>query len=747
MGRAPKPPVRRRALIGFGEKYRSDITIRHGFDVDARTFAYTPGEAASRLTTGFRATANDISTLPAAACPGDMAVAMITLHPESVAKSYFPGQLLRSLELDTIGSRVRRISPGAWSSTASKRRREAATAAQGTDTIELYVAGPRKALLKWSSGIDPSALSDVAQTDLRIIEGIRPLRAVENRLQLPRDGTLLKLEVALHECDGVNVLDAFSRYLTSIGGRTDRDLRVGGGGLDFLPVWIPRERTKALEQFVFLRSTKPESQLRGLPTEEALRSVADDSVPYTVPSTPPSSRQPRAAILDGGLPPTHGLPGVTSHPVTGVNPPGPSLHRHGLAVTGAFLWGPLDEPASAPYAGVDHYQVIDDRDAISGDFQLLKVLKRITTIITAHDHELINLSLGPCDVVSDFDVHPWTSTLDALTADGKRLITAAVGNDGTSGVNRVQVPSDGVNLIGVGASNRRHANWRRADYSCVGPGRRPGFMKPDLVAFGGSEDDLFQVLRLHGSQFKRQGSRGTSYASPLTLRAIAGVRSLYGAQIKTLTLRALVVHGANPGPHAPADVGHGLIANVSEMATCGPATARVIYQGTLTAKKTDRLALPVPEGLTGKIRITATLCYACTTRSSDPWNYTTAGLDVTFRPDATKMEGEQNLPKTKSFFSRPDAYASEHELRTVHHRWETTRHNTVSMLASSLHGPMFDVHYVPRHGAHDTRSAPKIPYALVVTVEARRHADIYDKVLARFPHLKSLVQVPTQVHT
>src|SRR5688572_12590108 len=49
--------------------------------------------------------------LPPQACPGDLAVIQIDLHPAYIAKSFFPKTLLRQAGLVSLGSKTVRVRP------------------------------------------------------------------------------------------------------------------------------------------------------------------------------------------------------------------------------------------------------------------------------------------------------------------------------------------------------------------------------------------------------------------------------------------------------------------------------------------------------------------------------------------------------------------------------------------------------------------------------------------------------------
>src|SRR3546814_7939996 len=78
-----------------------------------------------------------------------------------------------------------------------------------------------------------------------------------------------------------------------------------------------------------------------------------------------------------------------------------------------------------------------------------------------------------------------------------------------------------VNAIPVGACDTTSVDWQRAPYSSHGPGRSPGLIKPDGVAFGGSDAQPFIVYNALTNQYAH--TSGTSFSSPALLRT--GIRS------------------------------------------------------------------------------------------------------------------------------------------------------------------------------------------------------------------------------
>lgn len=180
-----------------------------------------------------------------------------------------------------------------------------------------------------------------------------------------------------------------------------------------------------------------------------------------------------------------------------------------------------------------------------------------------------------------------------------------------------------------------------------------------------------------------------------------------------------------------------------EVITCPSGTARVVYQGELKPGKYLRATLPLPHGgLKGNIRLKATFCYASPTDPQEAAAYTRAGLEVVFRPSDQKKKPGKTNAQTKGFFDMKQ-YATEEERRADLGKWETVLHGSKSLRGSSLDSPVFDIHYNARDAGGPTSSAEKIRYALIITVEAPKHADLYNEILRAFAQI--LVPIQPQV--
>ena len=728
-------------LIGRGELLTHEIKgPKRGMD---KAEVYTLQQARSRLTPQFVEVTANLDRLPDNACPGDLGVARLTLNPSYIARSFFPVAMLRKAGLESVGSRAVKITPDAWSKKGPPRE---------STTTELFVVGQRRAfrqLKDWAGQLDEG--SNEAK-DLSHIERFSAFEPKDRIVSLGKVKDRF-FEVGLHLLPGDNnqfVQRAFAKYAADVGVTLHADLAFSAGNLWFLPAEGKHDNIKRLAEFSFVRVIRPMPKLRGMRPVQRSASV---KVTCSLPTEQPLSSEPKVAILDGGLPEQHSIaPWLRTYRVLDENAADdPSSLEHGLGVTSAFLFGPIapNTTAARPYSYVDHLRVLDRETESEDPLELYRTLGLIEEVLLSRQYQFINLSLGPDLPIEDTDVHAWTSVIDDLLSDGDTLMTVAVGNNGemdrSVGNARVQVPSDCVNALSVGAADNVDATWSRAAYSAIGPGRSPGVVKPDLMAFGGdaARSKYFHVLAA-GAKPTLVPQLGTSFASPYLLRNAVGVRAILGADLTPLAIKGLLVHAADPSTHDKLEVGWGKVPeDLMDVITCPTGVARVVYQGELKPGKFLRATLPLPAGgLQGNIRLKATFCYASPTDPQDAVAYTRAGLEVVFRPSDKKVKEGKASADTKSFFSMKK-YATEEERRSDLGKWETVLHGNKSMRGSSLDNPVFDIHYNAREAGGPTTNAEKIRYALIITVEAPKHADIYNEILRAYA--KTLVPIQPKV--
>lgn len=746
--------TKRNFLLGKGERLAEDIRV--GSAPVTKLSPYTFVEAKQRLAPMLKTVATEIDNLPADACPDDMAVATITMNPEYIAKSYFPSDLLRTVGLAPIGSRARTIKPEKKS---GDREPEEAF------TTELFVIGKRQSFKRWAATFDGLDETDQGAAQITGIEEIS-FQSPNEKLKLGEEKVEKNVyEVVLHldeEKGEGRYLNQFRNYLNKHQLKPDFTRRFYAGGLCFLEMEAPVDQTEYIAQFSLVRVVRTMPALRLLRPTIRTGGV-DKGMKIDIPDIGPLDPKIKTAIFDGGIPDGHPiLKWTTIYNVPGIGATLPELLEHGVGVTSAFLFGHIDPKVSLPqpYSFVDHYRVLDDVPG-KNPYELFEILDRIKDVLETNHYDFINISLGPQLPIEDGEVHVWTAVLDDYLSRRSTLATIAVGNDGEGDpaikANRIQVPADCVNALGIGACDVPDDNWQRASYSSVGPGRSPGITKPDLVEFGGSTPRPFLTLdSIDGRQIMPTG--GTSFSAPSTLRMGTGVKAHFGAALNTLAIRTLLVHCSEAADIPKAEIGFGRIArSLNDIVVCSDSTMRVVFQGRITASKFIRVPIPVPSTpLPGRVKIKATLCYTTAVDPHHPENYTRSGLEVAFRPDKTKRRKDKKTnresvhPATKTFFGTLQRdFQTEEELRRDALKWENCMHAEKNLNGTSLNDPTFDIHYNARMEGHNDNKSQEIEYALVITVEAPKVIDLYDKVVRRYAtrleQLMPVIDLPLRV--
>jgi len=336
---------------------------------------------------------------------------------------------------------------------------------------------------------------------------------------------------------------------------------------------------------------------------------------------------------------------------------------------------------------------------------------------------------------------PLISNLRKMLIPGHCLATVAVGNDGDlEGENaRIQPPSDMVNCFAVGATSTIEADWKRADYSCKGPGRSPGVVKPDGMIFGGSKNELFNVYSPQTHSII--GTQGTSYAAPYALRIAAGIDAITDFDLNPSTVKALLIHHAERADHDMQDVGWGrLPSSPEEVVECKEDEAIVVYQGELKPSQHLRIPIPIPEGADCKwIHLKATFCFNAGTDPDHPLHYTKSGLVISFRANDGKIKEGADHADTKTFFSVGELYETEEELREDAHKWETCISKSQRFKSTTLSAPVFDVKFHARERGGDPESikAP-LNYSLIVSIRAEGETETYNMILQQNQTLQSV---------
>lgn len=731
----------RNFLLGHGERLVTPVSLPRGGR--APKAPYTAEEARERLRPQVEGAVRSLEALPAEACPADRAVGLITLHPQFIAKTYHPGDFLRDLGFSYIGSRGARVTPEKWTRQGQPTSME---------TAELFVAGRRESFESFSRRLQRQGAFP-ENSPLQLLEAFRAPTASDKKRganELAGDSSLFEVALHLPVLERDVILQSFVRYAESCGATVDLDRSIPVSGLVFMPVTVMPDELDDLSKFSFLRVVRPMPKLRTMHPIERSMSIPEVE-PSPLPSAPPIDTSIRMAVFDGGIPESSPMISwVQSFDAPGVGPAISEYVEHGHMVTSAALFGCLKpgDPAPRPFSAVDHYRVLDGQE--DEPYSLYRTLALIRDVLEEKNYDFVNLSLGPDLPIEDDEVHPWTAVFDEYLSHGQTFMTVAAGNNGqkdwASGNARVQVPSDCVNALSVGSANSKLKNWDRAEYSAIGPGRSPGIVKPDILSFGGTSYEPFHFVPRDLNE-ALLASRGTSFAAPAALRLAAGIRAHFGGHIKPLALRALLVHCAERGDVPIDEAGWGRIpSSIEDFVVCKPNSVRVLYQGSIEPGQTVRMPVPLPEDVAeGMVTVSATYCINSPIDSRTPSTYTGSAIEPFFRPHEERFASDDSVhAATKPFFQTGD-YMPESDLRQGAHKWETTKHKSKKMRASTLLRPVFDVRYLSRLDQLAGIPSEKMEYALVITLSTSKDVDIYNKVVRAFGGRLEILQPQVEI--
>lgn len=710
-------------IIGYGETLTSKVEVKNGSGDKKHPYSYA--EAKQRFIEKLNNIIDEIETKPADECSNNEVVIKFIQHPSYLAKTYYPKTFFKKYGMRDLGSRSMRIRPEKW---AVKRHPE-----EGLTSC-IYVSAPKENYRNMLDLLENDSADETTLKALQTFEDISTFTAAEKIKHVSNDEENLNLEIALHASkDDEAIIRSFIKYIELNGGIVKQEKIKTVGGLTFLPATIQKGKEEKIAAFSHLRVLRSMPKLR-FNEPDTIRSILKHS--FNLPNSSAINENIRVCLFDGGLGDNH-LLGKWAREIVpdDINSSHPELLSHGGEVCGTYLFGPHvtgNSELPTPYTKVDVVRVLSPTDV---DPDLFDVLDRIESVLKRREYKYVNLSLGPRLAIDDDDVHVWTSVLDSLLQDGSCLATVAIGNDGhLEGEHaRIQPPSDMVNCFAIGASDSQSKEWTRAPYSCIGPGRSPGLVKPDGVMFGGSRDELFEVYSPLTHQIV--GTAGTSYAAPFALRVAAGIDAITNFNLKPATVKALMIHHADNNGWELREVGWGRMPSTpEEIIECLDDEAIIVYQGDLHPSQHLRIPIPLPNDIDCTwVHLKATFCFHTITDPEHPLHYTRGGLDITFRPNEEKKKTtEQGHSDTKTFFSDKNLYPTEEELRADAYKWETCVTREARFKATTLKSPSFDVKYHNREQAGTTpqnSDREPIPYSLILSIRAEGDGSIYNKVL------------------
>jgi len=475
----------------------------------------------------------------------------------------------------------------------------------------------------------------------------------------------------------------------------------------------------------------------------------------------------KVGMFDGGVDAT--LPLLQGHveedkSLEIATPARPEYVAHGTAVAGALLYGQLNGMTDKTRVPPPPVYVVSIRALPTSnpkDIDLYEAIDVIERAVPARkDIKVFNLSFGPRGPIRDDTISRFTYVLDSLAYTHKVTFFVAVGNDGdVANFERIQAPADLVHGIGVGAYTTSGDQRVRAEYSCQGPGRECGKIKPDVSAPGGCENHPTHLVSAVPGL--KALSWGTSFACPLGARLGAQASESFDRS-SALLGRALVVHTAeHPNGEPDLHLGHGCIApEIGELLLCAEKAVTVVFQGDILPTNIVRLPLPWPVGVVipGTVQMTWTVAALAPVDQTSASDYTSCCLEDTFYPNSQKFtfspeQGMSGSAKNlhivtdkakiasliasgwkKSAYPASESgnrYQHEQARRKLDCQWEPIVRRSASKQAKSLDQPFFTLHAIGRNGVVE-----RFDYVVVVTIQAKKfNGDLYGEIRKRYPAL------------
>ena len=755
----------RRLILGNGEQYVQPVTKPLGGRAPEPPRTY--GEARDIVKSGVQMSLRRLEELPPTKRLADEAVFCLRLHPEATAKSYDPVALFEDVpELRKIGSRSYRVATTDVAQTPRTAKKREAEVTQLEGRL-VFVQSSPAGFARFMRQLDRAEgqVRQQVRQEIRRIERFDTLAPDEQILGFDPKWRGGRVELVFHpsRTNPERQLTFFSDLFDEVGVEQDRSrVRIYPGGPSFISCRLDRQTLAALAETNPLRAAHPMNfgglvDLRHAPTAKA-------------PKPPASTTRStiKVGMFDGGVDPTVQL--LQGHveedtSLAIATAPHSECIAHGTAVAGALLYGELNGvlPANrlpSPPVYVVSIRALPTSDPTDIDlYEAIDVVER--AVPARKDIKVFNLSFGPRGPILDDALSRFTWVLDSLAVTHKVAFFVAVGNDGDADgeLGRIQAPSDMVHGVGVGAYTLSDGEPVAAHYSCRGPGRECGKIKPDLAAFGGCENAPMHLVSTKAGQKVLQW--GTSFASPLAARLGAQASESFDRS-SALLARALLVHSAvHPADDPDHLLGHGCIVGaIDDVILCEEGSVTVVFQGDIQPSRIVKLPVPFPKpgAVPGKVKVVWTVAGLPPIDPNHPSDYTSCCLEDTFYPHSRRFRfspppGEPGSPKALHLDQDAEAardlmsagwkqsafpvsetgnnYREEKKRRALDCKWEPVVRREASKYASGIHDPFLTLHAIGRNGATE-----RFDYVVVVTISAPKFTgDLYGEIRKHYPAL------------
>lgn len=713
-------------LLANGEKLAKEIS--KGSGGGPKDLPYTYSEAKKRIISDVNAVSNEINQNSQLYLKDEIII-NIRMAENFIAKSYIPNVFNKKEAMNFVGARIydRNV----------KNKKEIKS--------KLYFVKCSKETLDWFiMDLNTDNFNDNQIKQLRSIEKIDVLKPEEKTLGFDEVKDEYEVEIVLHPLNNEkkSALVKLKDYLEN-----EPTIKEYENGPIFILAKIKEKNLINISKYNFLRTIHPVREIN-LPQ---IRTFAGGDLPK-VPTIGESSDKIKIGVFDGGVNADNIYlkPFVIKNNLSSL-PVEPDYLQHGNAVCGTILYGALNKYKSGDQLPEPHFLVESFR--VLPEENLYKVIDNIEETVKNHDDiDIYNISFGPRGPILDDQINRFTYSLDKLALKNK-IFCIAVGNDGNikKPFNRIQAPSDAVNCIGVGSYSKFESKIYRADYSCVGEGREGAKLKPDLLAFGGDERNMFQAINLDGTS--RLMTAGTSFSSPIVANKIGGITML-SDDIDPFISRVLVIHSAKKILKSGEEEGFGILENdIKNIINCSENKFTVLYNGFIIPSRCMKLPIPLPElkKQSGNVKFDWTICTLTDVSVLDSDLYTNTCIEDTFYPnsnvftfnkknqkpiildvikEATMATELISLGYTQSKNPKSDTARRKNEIqRRLDFKWDTISRKSKGKNIENVVDPFLIISALSREDG----DVKKIKFSVAITVEIKKYnGNMYKDVLNKY---------------
>lgn len=720
-------------ILAKGEKLAQEII--KGRSGGEKKKPYTYEQARDRAIRDIQNVENEISINKELYIENEI-ILNIRMAEDFIAKSYTPVLFSKKEEMEFLGARI-------YNKKEVKNKQ--------VKSKLYFVRCSKNHLNNFLEDLKADNFTETEIKQLRAIETIDIMDAEEKTLGFNEVNEVYQVEIVLHplksEID--KAVSKIEKYFIG-----EANIKKYGDGPTFILAKIKQGDLVNIARYNFLRTVHPMRDIN-LPQ---LKSFNGMGLPK-LPIDKKLKRIVKIGVFDGGVNASNPYlkSYVKNHELSSLKPDVKSV-EHGNAVCGAILYGEINayknnEHLKSPICSVESFRVLPEKD-------LYKVIDNIEeTVKNRTDIDIYNISFGPRGPILDDQINRFTYSLDKLALLDK-VFCIAVGNDGKvkKPFNRIQAPSDSVNNIGVGAYSSYNNKIYRAEYSCIGTGREGGKVKPDILAFGGDERNMFQAISLDGSV--RMLTAGTSFASPIVAGKIGELNQV-SKQMSILVSRTMLIHSAQNLIKNGDEEGFGIaVDDVKSILGCSTNKVTILYEGFITPTKSMKLPIPLPnlDNEKGTMKFNWTTCVVSDVNMLDSDIYTNTCVEDTFHPNSDiflfTKKGEKKTYKlninedtedieklklkgykqSKNPVSDSPNYRSELE-RRIDFKWDTISRKTKGKKIEGLKDPFLILTATSR----DENDLNKVKFCVALTIEMNKYlGNMYEDILNRYEVLEPI---------